>query len=708
MIDATPHLCLLARPLTRPLAAALLCSLLVDFATARGEAGEPIVGTPLAQETLSPPHVGTPLSEPAGAAPIGHHAGPSAPVVVPPAVTQASQTPSVEWWTHRVAESLRADRSPLPITLDGVLVRALANSPQVRVFSDLPHIRRTAVAEAAATWDWSAFVESRWDDISEPVGNTLTTGDSNRFNDHNVSGSAGVRRRTRTGGSIEASQRFGWQDTNSDFFLPNQQGTSRLSLSYTQPLLRGRGRCYNESLLVLAKIDAGVADQEFSRQLQAHIVEVVRAYWGLYLERTSLVQKRAARDRAAELRDRLTRRIQLDAVVAQTERADAEVALRDSELLRAEMAVANSESRLRALVGDMTLGTTGTVELIPLDRPSYGAAPIPMELARATAVRRRPEVLQAISQIKAAGLRSQMTRHELLPALNLLTEVYVSGLEGRGDVGRSFQAQFDEGAPSYSVGLAYEVPIGNRAARARHQRKCLELRQLQSQYQTTLQTLGLEVEAAVREVTTASAEISARTRQVQASRTQLDYLTKRWQLLPGEGTTASLLLENLLDAQDRLADAEFALVSSCVTCDLAVVNVRRATGELLQCENVEVGEGCVQGLPTTFVGKRPVRGSGVQVDERLQPPVFQSSRGSSPSAATRPERSPEAVSATGDATSPGHSPADATTFELAPTDQLDASARRDLVAEPAADDFDSYFPGALPPQANQTTDGERR
>ena len=621
-------------------------------------------------------------------------AAPSLDPVVPPdgavgSSIDAPAPPPGDWWQPRIVDSLRSGRRTVPISLDGVLIKTLSHSPQVRVFSDLPHIRRTAVAEAAASWDWNAFVESRWDDISDPVGNELTTGGAPRFSDHNYGGSAGVRRRLTSGGSFEASQRFGWQDTNSDFFIPDQQGTSRLSISYTQPLLRGRGACYNRSLLVLAAVDTDVAEQEFSRQLQSHLVEVVWAYWGLYLERASLVQKVEAKRRAEELRDRLARRQQLDAVVAQIERADAEVALREVERLRAEMAVANAETRLRTLVGMPEWGQTDECELIPVGQPSVMHRALSIDQARATAVRRRPEVLQAISQIKAASIRANMSRHELLPTLNLLTEVYVSGLEGDGDVGRSFNAQFDEGAPSYSIGLAYEVPLGNRAAKARLTRKRLELRQLQSQYQTTLDTLALEVEAAVREVHTAAAETDARQRQVRASRTQLDYLTRRWTLLPGEGSTSSLLLENLFDAQDRLADAEFSLVSARVTHDLAVVNVKRATGELLTCEAIEQGTGCVDGLPTTFLDKQPVRGSAIE-------PAIQRPIPSLPAAPIVP--SPATVSEASPLGSPLDQPAEPPTQSLRPGPVvMELSAPAGSTQRPGvADEAGSYFPGAEP------------
>ena len=222
-------------------------------------------------------------------------------------------TPIVEndaaWWTNSIAGSLRQDAEPIQVSVEDLLVRSLQHSSQVKVFSELPLIRETSVVEADAAFDWHGFLDSRWDDISDPVGNSLTVGGGqSRFDDHNISASAGARKRTLYGGQLEMAQRFGWQDNNSTFFVPDQQGTSRLVLSYTQPLMRGHGKMYNNSLKVLACIDTDIAKDEFQRQLQSHLLEVARAYWGLYLERGVYAQKLRAFSRSQEVYDRLQRR----------------------------------------------------------------------------------------------------------------------------------------------------------------------------------------------------------------------------------------------------------------------------------------------------------------------------------------------------------------------------------------------------------------
>ena len=508
------------------------------------------------------------------------------------------------WWQSMVSSSHRRQCTPVSLSLENLLVRALQHSKQVKVFSELPLIRETSIVEADSAFDWSAFIDSRWDDSSEPVGNSLTAGPGiNRFRDHNLSFSAGARKRTYSGGQFEMAQRFGMQNNNSQFFTPNDQGTSRIVLNYTQPLLRGRGECYNRSLVCLASIDQKIANDEFMRQLQSHLLEVTRSYWATYLERGALLQKMNSYRRARETVSRLELRRNIDATVSQIKSAQAALKTRKAELARAISAVKNAESRLRSLVNDPALSDFENTEIIPADAPSFQTFAVDMQASIGEAMRNRPEVSQAIRQIKAASIRQNMTRHELMPVLNLVTETYVAGLDGSHDIGTAWRNQFNQGEPGYSIGLQFEVPIHNRAARARHTRRRHELRQLQNQYETTLESISLEVQVAVREISTSQRELFAKEEAMLARKEQLAYLQERWERLPGEDFSASLALENLLSAQERLSASEFEYLQSQMTYNLSLMNLKRATGTLLQHESVSIARSCQNGLPTQTAQK---------------------------------------------------------------------------------------------------------
>ena len=508
------------------------------------------------------------------------------------------------WWTPMIQVRQRDVPAQLNVSLNSLLVGALTHSARIQLLSDEPLISETEITAADAAFDWTAFLDARWDDLSEPVGSTLTTGGPNRLSDHNANVEIGVRRRNVVGGEVEIGQRFGHQTNNSVFFVPNDQGTARLSLSYTQPLLRGAGRVYNTSLTVLAKLETSISRDEFERQLQDHLLDITQSYWNLYFERGRLLQRQRLLRRGATILQELESRHAIDALQSQIVRARAAVENRRAQLVVSRLAIRTAEARIRSLVNDPALGDTLSMELLPLEQLSEAPFVVDLQTAMSTALQRRQEMTVALKQIKSACVRMNMSKRETLPLLNLVLETYVAGLEGNSSVGQAFREQFGDGAPSYGVGLQYEYPIWNRAATSKLQKRRLEVRRLQHQFRATAESLKLEVEVAVHEVNAAYESLSAKRRAMEAAEVEVDYLRERWRLLPTDNGSASLLLEDLLDAQDRLTEAEHGLLQSTLEYALAQVTYKRATGELLGHSQVAIDRNCECNLPQQVVRQR--------------------------------------------------------------------------------------------------------
>ncbi len=492
------------------------------------------------------------------------------------------------WWRPLVSRPMRSSSQPLPISLQQLLAVAVCHSDQIKVFSDSPLIRDMIIVEEDAEFDWVGFTENLWNDISEPVGSTLTTGGPPRFEDERVESRFGLRRRTTSGGRFEATQEFGHHNSNSVFFQPNNQGTSQLTLNYTQPLMRGAGRVYNSSMIVLAQLDASIARDEFSSQLQTYLLDVTNAYWTLFQQRAALLQKERLFKRGQEILENLEHRHEIDALASQIVRARAAVAIRRADLYRAATKVKNAESRVRALVNAPQLGLVDQFELLPVDTPGLDHISVGMAEAMTLAIRNRPELHQAVKRIKAAAVRKKMSANELLPVFDIILETYVRGLRGDSEVFEAFGDAFSDGAPSYTAGFQMEIPLGNRSARAAMRRREIEFRQLKSQFRATVDVLQLEVEVVVREVETAHLEIKAKHQSMQAAQHEVEYLRERWKILSGEDRSASLLLEDLLAAQERLANEELGFLSAQISYSQALTDLKQVTGSLLQLEDVDV------------------------------------------------------------------------------------------------------------------------
>lgn len=493
----------------------------------------------------------------------------------------------VPWWQAQVTQPMASPSNPVPVSPENLVFAALSNSAQVRILQDTVAVQQTAITEAAAKFDAKAFSETKYINTSDPVGSLLTTGGPSRYLDSNWSGSAGLRKKGSTGAELEASQKIGYENSNSLYFVPPDQGTARLSLRLTQPLLNGAGAAYNNSVLVLAEINANVAQDRFASDLQTLLYQLHQSYWDMYLQRAALLQRRRLLDQSRGILADLNARRDVDVLRGQIARAEAAVATREGGVIRCEAAVRNSESRIQAIVNDPMFTGANFVEMIPNVPPTRDFIPVNLPDALVTAINYRPEILQAMKEIRAASVRAEVAQNEVLPMLNAVVESYVSGLQGSGQIAQSMGDQFSTGRPSFTAGLMYEMPLGgNRAANARLQQRKIELRQAATQLENSSAKVRCEVEIAVRDVETAYREFVSRYHAMMANEAEIEYLTARWRALPGDQQTVSFALDELLAAQDRLALSEFDFANAEVGYNIALVTLNRSMGTLATAQAV--------------------------------------------------------------------------------------------------------------------------
>jgi hypothetical protein len=66
-----------------------------------------------------------------------------------------------------------------------------------------------------------------------------------------------------------------------------------------------------------------------------------------------------------------------------------------------------------------------------------------------------------------------------------------------------------------------------------------------------------------------------------ATQHEADHLRNRWELLPGTDRSASLVLEDILNAQERLMEEETSLVKAQVDYVKALTELKRVTGTMV-------------------------------------------------------------------------------------------------------------------------------
>ena len=421
----------------------------------------------------------------------------SSPSANTPTTAEASFSP---WWQNSVATPLANMPTVADGQIDQLFAKTLEYSPQIKVFSDLPLIRRTTIQEADGEYDTRLFADGHLSDIDEPVGDKLKTGGPDRYLEDASGVSVGARRKFLPGTEVEVKQQFNRYDNNSEFLDPQEQAQTRTGITVTQPLLKGIGPTYNNAPENLAKIDTASAGKEFQRQMTGHLLEVARAYWSLYMERSIYLQKDTLAKKTEEIYKKMQERVQIDVQPSLLARVKSQMLAHKLDAEQARFAIFNAQSRLWALVNDPELVNEKGLELVTRQQPLHQ---LPMESMQAileTALKNRPEIDQSISQIQSAVLRHYQSKNEMLPDLDLFVGAYTKGLKGDYDQSAAFDQEWNEGSPSYNVGLRFEFPLANNAAEARLDRKKIEIRQLINQLDTTVTNVLLEAQVSYREM----------------------------------------------------------------------------------------------------------------------------------------------------------------------------------------------------------------
>ena len=494
----------------------------------------------------------------------------------------ATPHPPETWWQEKMGSSILG-RPTVPLSANALAIEALQNAPQIRVLAARPQAARMVTLEEVASFDWTAFVESRWRDSTTPTGSTLTTGGPQQFRDHEFTNQAGVRKRTRWGGELSVGQLFGLQRSNSQFFQPENQGTTTLTIDYSQPLLRGAGRFVNESNVILASLASDVADMDFISEVQDYLTEVSRNYWELYFARANLLIERQLYHRAAQTLSMLEKRERVDASKEMILRAKSSLANRKTRLIVARRELFDQQTTLRNLVNGPQVDESRTTEFVPTETPQTTNLQIDVDEAFAMAMNHRPEVTRSIRNIRSGSVRYRVAENELLPQLNLVMQTFASGLQGDFELGDAFEDQFRAGEPSYSAGLLFEVPIGRRVANARLTRRQIELAELTSQFKVELERILLETVTQLRQVQTTHLAIETNSEALRASTDTLRLLETRYRLLSREQNgSASLRLQDILNSHVRVANAEIALTRSQVDHAVALIRLKRAMGILVR------------------------------------------------------------------------------------------------------------------------------
>ena len=485
----------------------------------------------------------------------------------------------VLWWEQELRTSILRDRPPMPMSLNETLYRAMTEAPELKILNSDWCIQLQEITRQDAAFDWNTFVNSVWNRDSTPIGSQLD-GAANRLRSRTSTAKAGLRRLDRSGGQFEIAQQFGFKESNSQFISPNNQGNTRLALQYEKPLLRGAGEDYATSPLQLAEIDKDIAFDRLQAGIQEYLLETANAYWNLVLRRGRFLQAVNSWNRAKLVADEIRQRQQIDVKPVAMDRAMQDVANRLAAAIQAEHDIIVAQEVLLSLIYANRYPQFAGSEVVPLTLPPHNPEAIGPETQVEVAIQNRSEVHQVIREIRASAIEHQVAQSDVLPALNLVLTGYSAGLRGDYNAAGAFTDQFSIGQPGLGVGLDFEIPYKNRAARAAAEQRRIAMARIRNQFEVVVGEVSQNVRSQAIQRNKFIAVLPQQWESLVLSQRLLENTETRRRFLADGTQVADLYLDNLLQIQSRLEASEFAMLQAQVNFAMADMGLQRSVANL--------------------------------------------------------------------------------------------------------------------------------
>ena len=352
-----------------------------------------------------------------------------------------------------------------------------------------------------------------------------------------------------------------------------------LTLTLTQPILRGRGPRANLARIRIAKNNRSVAENQLMTQVMNTLSEVVKAYWDLVGANQQLEVRETSLANAERLLQINERRLEIGTGAAlEVVQAKASVAQRQGDVISARSQVIAAEDRLKLLLNMRDEENFSPAELVPTDQPFADELDLDETESINRALENRPEMDSAALEIDSAEIERVRAANEMLPQLDVSGSVF-QGARGAkaSDV---FDGVTNRNDNSWSLSVTGSVPIPNRSGRGAYSKAHVSRRQSEDRLRKTISDLTLNVRSAIRTVGTTRFLVESSQQASALQETNVAAEEKKLKL----GVTTSF---EVLRTQEDLASAQAQEVQALIDFEKAKVDLELAEGLLLQSLGVE-------------------------------------------------------------------------------------------------------------------------
>lgn len=474
--------------------------------------------------------------------------------------------------------SIRGPR--LSLSIREAVSIALARNFDITIAGFDPDIAESNVTRERSAFDPQAFVDTSVSKSKLDSANSAFNATGGIRETDSLGIAAGIRQKIITGAEYSLILRNIRESTNSpqNRFDPSYQ--TSLTFTIEQPLLKNFGIDINRARIKVAMATKEQTLHAYRSRVIQTVDAVQQAYWNLVFSIENLQFRRQSLDLAKDLlrRNKIQVEVGTLAPIEITE-AEATVASREEALLVAEREVKDREDTLKMLLNVAEEPSAWDISILPSDKPEFQVVQVDEMQLTLGALRKHAALENARIEIDKRKIDMEVAEQNLLPEVNLNASASNNSLAETE--GRAFEEQFKNENYTFSGGVSFRIPIGNRGANADYRQAQLRHAKTVASYHQTQQAIMEEVRRNARRVRVNVKRIEATRVARRLAEERLDAQEKKFKV----GLSTS---RNILEDQERLANALTEETRALIDYHKSLASLDRATHSTLERFQIEM------------------------------------------------------------------------------------------------------------------------
>lgn len=491
----------------------------------------------------------------------------------------------------------------LPLSLNEAIKLALENNNDIRTSRIDVEKAEYKLTATRGAYDPQLFSETYFERSSTPVGSFLGGNNSGSIKQKDFTGRVGLTGLApKFGGSYTFDLSSTRLSSNNFFNALDPAMSARFSLSYTQPLMRGRKTDDTRRQIEIAKKNLTLTDVQFRQRATDVITRVEHAYWELVHALKNLqVQTEAVQQTRAQVETNKRQVAQGVLAPIDVVEAEAQVKIFEQNVYAAQEEVTKTENALKTLMLADRSAALWSRALLPITPVNLEAPRMFLADAINTALENRFELAELRTSKDINEINKRFYKDQTKPQVDLQVSYSSNGYAGtltnndnpildgfntippdmQGGYGRAWSNLLGQDNPTVRVGVRISLPLKNRTAKAELGYSLAEGRRIDSVRAQAEQQIEAEVRNAIQRVRSVEASMSAAAAQRQAAEQQ--YTSEQRKFQAGMSTVYLVL-----QRQTDLVTARGRELEMQTNLNKAIAEFQRATGNTFRYRNVAV------------------------------------------------------------------------------------------------------------------------